>query len=159
MEQQRMIEDLQFKSTHTELQKQLVEQKLVLQTIQQQVESGHDNNNNNGGDVSNVKMDKKSGYKQSNVRTSVQPSKTATSKSTGVKPGARPSSSGPTKHVANQLEANKGVGNDTARTGATAATTNRYSIINSTFYLYIYIFITLALFVLYVLSYYMMCIR
>ena len=43
-EQQRMIEELQFKSTHQELQRQLTEQKLTLQQISQQVniEPDHD---------------------------------------------------------------------------------------------------------------------
>ena len=34
-----MIEELQFKSTHMELQKQLVEQKLTLQNIAEQIDS------------------------------------------------------------------------------------------------------------------------
>ncbi|XP_052805638.1 coiled-coil domain-containing protein 191-like [Mya arenaria] len=38
MEQHRLIEELQFKSTHAELQKQLVEQKLVLEGMKQQME-------------------------------------------------------------------------------------------------------------------------
>lgn len=36
-EQQRLIEELTFKSTHQELQRQLVEQKLALQQISQQI--------------------------------------------------------------------------------------------------------------------------
>lgn len=40
-EQHRMIEDLQFKSTHAELQKQLAEQKLVIQQMSQQMSSEH----------------------------------------------------------------------------------------------------------------------
>ncbi|XP_052253520.1 coiled-coil domain-containing protein 191-like isoform X2 [Dreissena polymorpha] len=40
LEQQRLIEELQFKSTHAELQKQLTEQKLVLEQMKQQVEQG-----------------------------------------------------------------------------------------------------------------------
>ncbi|KAL4235902.1 hypothetical protein ACF0H5_004292 [Mactra antiquata] len=39
LEQQRLIEELQFKSTHSELQKQLAEQRLVLQKMSNQMEA------------------------------------------------------------------------------------------------------------------------